>query len=550
MGRALVVGGILLGASTGLRAQTAPSPGTILKQSTPPPPLPTAPDSVLKLPGPSQQSADDSTPIPVTHIELTGNSLISSNQLKPLVQGLEGRTVTLGALQLAAQRITALYQERGYPLAHAFVPAQTITKGVVRIEVVEPHYDRIDIDDHSRLRMSQAKSTLGLSAGSAIAQGGLERGLLLLNRTPGIRVAGTLVPGAQPATSTLQVRIDNTPLLHAAFYSDNYGNDSTGRARIGGSLSLDNPLGHGAQLTLNALTSTNGLLHSYGFSVTSPDLSNGLRAGAYGSHTDYRLGGDFAALEMSGRVRQVGADLDYPLLMAPGRLIGLRLDALHNDFAQRSGVLATDSRWHINLLRLSLNGAFADSGGGLTSGGLSISRGVLGLDSADARNANNTGIGAPGEFWVGQLLLQRDQTLPLGWNLTVRFSGQLASRSLDGSEQFYLGGPYAVMSAPANNGGGDDGVLLDARIMHPIPGIHTGRLQGGGMIQSGKVWRRSNAGTAGDDQHLTGAGLIVDYQWQRTVNASLAWSHPIWESRSGNGGNPRNELWARLTVNF
>lgn len=549
--RTLVPALLALGLASSIHAQTVPpEAGTILRQSTRPPALPEAPTSVLNLPPPAQQASQSNTPIPVTSIRIEGNTLLPPSELDPLVRGLQGRTVTLGELQQAAQRIADRYHAQGYPLANAYIPAQTLRDGVVRLQVVEPRYDRIALDGHSRLAPAQAKRTLGVEAGQPVAQQALDRGLLLLNRTPGVRVAGTLVPGAQPATSSLQLSLSDGPLLHTQVHADNYGSDYTGRVRGGVDVTLDNPFGHGAQAALTTMTTSGGLLRTGGFSLTSPDLWHGLRAGAYGSRTLYRLGGAFAALEQRGRVNQGGVDLSYPLVLEPGRLLDIRVDALRNGFVQRSTKVGSDSRSHIRLARLSLDGAWADSLGGLTSGGISISRGVLDMDSTDARVADIAGLHAAGTFWVGQLRVQRDQPLPRQWLLRLTFNGQLASHTLDGSEKFYLGGPYGVMSGPVNDAGGEAGGLLDARLMHALPWIHTGRLQGALLLQHGKVWQRRTVSVGPSSQHLDGAGLGLDYQYKQSVNASLAYVHPIGSSHAAGNSNHNGEWWARLTIDL
>lgn len=542
---------LTLGLASSIHAQTTPpTAGTILRQSAPPPALPEAPSSALNLPPPAQQASRSSTPIPITSIRIEGNTLLPSSELDPLVRGLQGHTVTLGELQQAAQRIADRYHAQGYPLANAFIPAQTLHDGVVRLQVVEPRYDRITLDGHSRLVPVQARRTLGVEAGEPVAQQALDRGLLLLNRTPGVRVAGTLVPGAQPASSSLQLALSDTPLLHTRLHADNYGSDYTGRVRGGVDVTLDNPFGHGAQAALTTLTTTGKLLRTGGFSFVSPDLWHGLRAGAYGSRTLYRLGGAFAALEQRGHVNQGGVDLNYPLVLEPGRLLDIRLDALRNGFVQRSTTVGSDSRSHVRLARLSLDGAWADALGGFTSGGISISRGVLGTDSTAARAADIAGPQAAGTFWVGQLRVQRDQPLPRQWLLRLTFNGQLASHTLDGSEKFYLGGPYGVMSGPVNEAGGEAGGLLDARLMHALPWIHTGQLQGALLLQQGKVWQRRTVASGPSSLHLGGAGLGLDYQYAQRVNAALAYVHPVGSSQTAGNSGHSGEWWARLAIDL
>lgn len=537
---------LTLALTSALHAQTVPQPGEVFRQNTPPPTMPQAPGNVLTLPAPLEQEGQAQTPVPVRRVVFQGNTLVPTAELEAMARPVESRTVTLGDLQRVARSITALYQRIGYPLAYAFVPAQRIQNGDVRISVVEPRFDGIDIQGNSRLRPEQARRTLGLSSGEIIEQGALNRGLLLLQRTPGVRVAGTLVQGAQPDTSSLQVQLTDAPVLHTQLHTDNYGSEFTGRTRTGADVSLDNPFGYGSQLAINGMTTSAGLMHSGGFNLTSPDLGKGLRAGVYGSRTLYRLGDTFAALGVRGRVNQAGFDLDAPLVLQPGHLLGVRLDLTRNSLAQESAVTGDDSRSHIRMARFGLNGALADSSG-VTSGGLSLSRGDLNLDSVDARTADAAGPHARGTFWVGQFQVQRDQSLPDQWNLNLSFSAQLASRSLDGSEQFYLGGPYGVMSAPVNAGGGAAGALLDMHLKHALFDYGDQHLSGSLLAQGGKVWQRPNLHGS---QHLAGAGVQLDYFWGQTLHASVAYVRPIGSTSLIKGRDRDGQTWARVTVDF
>ena len=59
----------------------------------------------------------------VREIKLTGNTLISSEELAPLLALGEGEDMTLGILTLYANEVAAVYAVRGYFLARAFIPA-------------------------------------------------------------------------------------------------------------------------------------------------------------------------------------------------------------------------------------------------------------------------------------------------------------------------------------------------------------------------------------------------------------------------------------------
>ncbi len=529
-----------------------PTPGAIQQQTTPPPTLPSAPGPVLTLPEPVQQGGQSAVRIAVREIRLEGNQLIPTAELMPLVAEPQAKTVTLGELNQAAGRVTAYYRAQGYPLAYAYLPAQTIADGTVRIAVVEPRYDEVSLKGDSRLKAEQAARTLGLDSGAPIEQAPLERGLLLLNQTPGVRVAGTLVPGAKPGTSSLDVRVSDTPRVRGALTVDNEGSEATGRIRGLAEVSFDNPFGYGGQIAGSGLTTESGLLRAGTLNLRSPDLYQGLRASLYGSQTEYTLGGDFASLNLEGQASQWGLGLDYPLILQPGRLLSARLDALRNRFRQQSTTGGLDDRSHIDLLRLSLNGAVANAAGGMTSGGISVGRGTLGLDSTDARVADAAGPNAAGDFWVGQIDLQQDQPLPGAFRLQVNLSGQVASHNLDDSQKFYLTGPDGVMSYPVGAVGGDAGALLRLKLARGVPLELPGRLEAALLGQYGEVWfDHSRYPGATDPNHtdLAAVGFGLDYRWSRLA-AQLDYARRVGSAPVGTDSNDNDQLWARLRLDF
>ena len=82
----------------------------------------------------------------VREIKITGNTLISTEELAPLLDIGEGEKVTLGVLTLYANEVTAAYALQGYFLARSFIPAQEIENGVVVMQVVEGVSRQLKVD--------------------------------------------------------------------------------------------------------------------------------------------------------------------------------------------------------------------------------------------------------------------------------------------------------------------------------------------------------------------------------------------------------------------
>lgn len=548
---AMVTGLVAMALAPAPAPAAPPGAGAILHQLAPPPLTPTPPGQVLALPSPKRQASESKVQIPVKRLVIRGNHLIPTPQLQALVRPAEGRKVTLGALRGYVDRITQAYQKRGYPVAYAYLPAQTIRGGVITIDVVEPRYDRVAVAGTSRLRPGITRRTAGVRPGETIATEPLQRGLLLLNRTPGVQIKGMLLPGRRPATSTLRIERHDLPVVTATLSENDYGNRYTGKFLTNVTVATDDPFGFGSSLAVNGILSNTGGLKSGGFEATSPDIWNGLRAGLYGSASAYRLGGSFSSLDEVGRATQLGGDLSFPLILQPGRLLAIRFDALGEWLAQSTRSVGAEATQTISLQRIALYGAAADHWNGTTHGSLALSHGNLSIAPAAAQATDAAGPQTAGSFVYAQAQLGRTQTLPHGFALALSASGQLSGQNLDSSQQFYLGGPYGVMSYAVGDAGGDEGYLLRARLSHrlPVPRL-PGQLSGSLFAQTGTVWTRHTAypGASGPERlTLNGLGLGLGYVWGR-VDLTAAYVRRIGANGAPGFSTDANQVWFQLDI--
>lgn len=529
-------------------AQTAPAPGAVLQQTAPAPAAITAPMTPIVLPARKDRKTGSKLPIPVRKLTITGNHLLPTARLRALVASAEGKTLTLDGLDAVVHRISTAYHKAGYQVAYAYLPAQTIHHGVIRIQVVEPTYDRIEVTGTSRFHAAQARATLGVKPGEPVAEGPLARGLLLLQETPGLIVNGVLLPGAAPGTSSLKITRKDAPRVSGQVSVTNHGNAYTGRVLSQLSVTAGDPFGRGSALSANASLSKTGDLKAGGVSAVSPDLGNGLRLGAYGSWTNYHLGGAFAALNQAGRAQQLGADLTYPLVLAPGRRLDLRVDLLETRLWQDTRATGTVDRQHLRIARLALSGALTGARGAVTSGRLALNFGTLELAPASAQAVDAGGPNAAGAFALLRFRLARDQPLGRGYTLHAALSGQIADRNLDSSQKFYLGGPDGVMSTDVGAGGGDEGLLLRLRLSHVIPAQLPGRLTAMGIAQWGavRVNHSSYAGGRGPSHLSAGAlGIGLGYRQNRWSLRAAAVA-PF----GGHGVGAGGRIWLTAAVSF
>lgn len=535
--------------SLSVSAATAPDAGQV-QQGLDQQPLQLSPRQSLPLnlpDAPADPAADAGPRLQVNGFTLEGNSALGSEELLGLLADLPGKELSVGQLQAAANRITRRYREQGYPLARAYLPAQEIDGGVVKIAVLEGRYGEIKVDNPVGLGGSALAPLSALKAGDAVRGQPLERSLLLLQDTPGVEVKSTLRPGASTGTTDLLVGLQQAPLVTGSVDMDNYGNRFVGQYRLGGTLNLNNPLNLGDRLSLRAMGSDQD--QHYG--RVAYQLPLGPWATQFGvaySDMDYELGKDFEDLRAHGNARIASVYAIQPLVRSRDFSLFTQLQFDDKRLKDDIDLFDEKSDKHARVVTLTLNGNSRDDllGGGVNSFALGWSQGSLTLDGAQAQRTDDATAGTRGRFHKLNPSLVRLQRLSDRFSLYTQLQGQWADGNLDSSEKLYLGGAYGVRAYPQGEASGDQGWLANVELRYAL----TGAWQLSTFVDHGEVRLNKDTWTS-DDNHrsLSGAGfgaLWAAHGWQ--VNAVAAWKLGNAEAESDVERTPR--VWAQVVRAF
>ena len=142
-----------------------------------------------------------------------------------------GQDITLEQLYEFADKITQYYRENGFALSFALVPAQEITDGLVRIEIIEGRIDELIIRERN---LSELVRSHIVDAFERLVTKGLTRTndleafLLAVNDYPGISAKGVIRPGAKTSSSTLVLEVEQRRQTASIGYQ-NYLSESLGR---------------------------------------------------------------------------------------------------------------------------------------------------------------------------------------------------------------------------------------------------------------------------------------------------------------------------------
>lgn len=348
---------------------------------------------------------------------------------------------------------------------------------------------------------------------------------MLLRDMPGVAsVQGSLHPGSSVGSTALNVAVTPASRVKGQVGLDNYGNRYTGRYRLTGSLYLPNLLGIGDQLSLQGAISERNELDYGRLSWDAPVGYNGLRLGVALSNTRYTLGDAFSNLDAHGTARTAALYGSYPLILAPTHSLKLGVSLEHRQLTDITGIVNADMRKRANVAVLTLGGDIHDSllGGGATAWRLANTVGNLTLNAQAAQQDQLAK--TAGNYDKLVLSASRLQALPFRFSLYLAGTVQWASKNLDSSEKFFLGGGNGVRAYPQGEAPGDEGWLVNLALLYQIEsGLQVKVFQDEGGVT---INRNPYLIGQGNHRHLSGTGLGLEVDTLAhhvTMGMDVAW---------------------------
>jgi hemolysin activation/secretion protein len=541
------------------RAQNVPDAGSLLEQIEQHRPLPLPPKAAPQfLPPPPLKSLGGAT-VSVRTFKFAGNTLRTSAQLAPSVAHFVNRPLDFAELQNAAISVASAYRRAGW-VVRVYLPEQDITSGTVTIQIIEAKFGAVRVEGRSK-RVYAGRMTSIVEAAQPhempVNADALDRALLLIGDLPGVSVTGRLAEGEVQAETDLILAETDGPLISGSAIADNDGARSTGAGRLLVNASLNSPLKVGDRVDVLLLGSQGSNYERAAYSV--PAGSSGWRVGANGSHFDYKVvTRDFSALDAHGTSTTAGLEASYPLLRSRLKNLYLAFNLDDRRFDNISAG-ATTTRYTVQTGSAGLYGNLFDDfiGGGANNGSITLEQGNVDLARSPNEAADGLTTRTAGSFQKLRISAARQQVLTGYLSLYASLAGQAASKNLDSSEKFYLGGADGVRAYPVNEGGGAEGLLLnvEARVRLPLNFNATGFYDWG----SERVNKNNDiAGAAKPNtDRLKGAGVSIGWManFGLAVKATLAHrigSNPAPTSTGSDqdGSHIENRLWLQASMPF
>lgn len=503
-------------------------------------PLPDTRIAPVDLPSARTRVELDERSFTLAGVLVEGATAYSNLEFLRIYRPWLGRAVTVSELRAIAEAITRRYHEDGYFLSNAFLPAQDIASGVVRIRVIEGHLGNWRYaDDASPDELVDAMLQ------PALQQRPLRRAVLVsalkhVNTIPGLTVTPELRSLPQALGAYELVLATQTRRLEGAVSFDNRGSELIGPLRAVATLRAYGLAGGHESLQLRLATaaereelryaelSGEWLLGAGGMRLELLASSVRSRPGGELEAFDARIANDRQRLTLS--TGWSGTDREHRVR---GHLE--RYQSSTHAFGERR------LRDRLHMLGLSYRLAWVTDGGQVQAVTASIGQG-LGGDSepAGAGRTDFTRFRADYVWrrqWLGE------------WDVNVSAEAQYAMNALPSVERYTVGGgPFGSAYDPSEISG-DHGLAGRIELSQRARAMGGGwRYSPYGGYELGAVWNIEHAARAA---RLSAASLFAGARaGVGRLSLTLELAHPLTRPVASQDGDREPRIFASLGYRF
>lgn len=483
---------------------------------------------------------EDQQEVEIKTIRLVGKTILSPQQIKEIIQPLEGKTVTVAKLKLAIDDITQLYLEQGFITSRALLVEDSLTTGQIQVQVIEGSISQVEVVGTKRLQ-NYVRDRVNLAIQTPLSSAKLEDQLRLLRLDPLFaNVEASLSAGDSPEVgkSVLKIRVTEADRSTAKVSLDNYSPPSVGSERLGFNYNLRSLISPGDRLSarytprIQAFTDTFDLGFEYQIPVNA---KNGTVTTGFNLNRNEvidPIGDDFDDLDIEGESEKFNLGFRQPIIRDPRQELALSLAFDYQDgqtFLFQEGRpfgLGADDNGNTTTSVFRLRQEYVRR---QVSGAWSFrSQFNLGANIFDATE-NDEPI-PDGQFlsWLGQI--QRVQILNSNNFLVIQGDIQLTGDSLLPSQQFVIGGGQSVRGYRQNARSGDNGVIfsIEDRITLLKNKAGETKLTFTPFFNLGTVWNNDdNPNEQPEETFLAALGIGLIWEPIKGLNLQLDYAPPL-----------------------
>ena len=188
-----------------------------------------------------QDKADEAAPtaeerqpiLPLKRLEFGATRVVPESLLAELRGRYVGRTVSIADIKAIAAAVNKYYREHGYLTSRAYLPEQDVSKGTLRVELLEGTIGQVETSGLTTTKPEYVRRAAGITPGEVFRTDTLEAKLAEFNTFTDLKSRLNISPGKEDGTSDLELVMQERKRFGATLLTDNAGQHSTGYYRGG-----------------------------------------------------------------------------------------------------------------------------------------------------------------------------------------------------------------------------------------------------------------------------------------------------------------------------
>ncbi len=385
--------------------------------------------------------------VTIKSVKFSGNQIISSERLQPLVKDIIGKPVTMAEIHDAVSRVKKHYRQKGNLASYVYLPEQRLQDPVdtLTIEVIEGTVEDVSVSGNKYFSSDLIKRLLDIQPNQPLIYNYLRSRLVRLNKLRDIDARSVLKPGSKTGTTDLEIEVQDRSPAHLSVDANNLGTKNTGEYRFGVLAEHNNFYGRADSLSSRMQFGKETFAASGDYNFPLNDAW-GTRMGLDISYADLEVKGEFAPLQIKGDALTYGAYITQPWswdwlwdnLDSTLRL-GFQGKSIEN---KTLGVVSGKDEYRI--LKPGITFERTDRyGKTISPHEFNIGFSSF-LGASDKVDAQATRAGTGGQFAYYRGALYRYHWLTRGILLVLKGTLQLTPDRLGPSEQIRIGGAQSV----------------------------------------------------------------------------------------------------------
>jgi hemolysin activation/secretion protein len=396
-----------------------------------------------------------------------GNTVLPATEVEQAIYPFLGEDKTVEDVEKARVALEKTFNKAGYLTVFVNIPEQSVTEGLVKLEVLEGKVERLKVLGAKHNSLGRIKSKVSeFAEGKVPFFPKVQKQIASVNTGQDRVVAPVLRPGKTPGMVEVDLKVDDKLPLHANIeYNDRYSPNTT-KTRLNGNLRYDNLWQRDHSLSVGFQVTPEDTKQTKVFSGTYVMPMDGDYLALYGVVSDSDISA-VGSINVIGNGNIIGLRYIHALPILENYNHNLTVGVDYKDFKEATQVLGADGfNTPIRYMPFLIGyGSTYNTPSSTSKLDLNFNFSVRGLVNDVKEFADKRFLATPNyAFLRGEL----EHTYRFNqWELYGSLGGQATGYSLISNEQYGVGGLDTVRGYMESNALGDQGANATVEIRTP-----------------------------------------------------------------------------------